>query len=154
MGGLYEPHICRACQQGRPTVAQRRTGAILCDPCYQDALTLDAHDRAIAEHADAPAPPAPPRCRDCARDQDRYETRYEHWVLLEPRVLLPVPVVPEGWRWIVAGDGHAENRDTPPSPETRCRIPHQLVCPVWPRPRHPVLAAVWDLNRSHHPGAG
>ncbi|MGW1409517.1 DUF6083 domain-containing protein [Streptomyces sp. NPDC002403] len=86
---------------------------------------------ALLEGATAPRPPAPPDCPFCDLPQDRYATHYEgHWVLLEPRILVPAHTVPPRRRWIITSDGAAMNLwDAEPLPGTRCRIAHRVVCP-------------------------
>ncbi|MFG2924671.1 DUF6083 domain-containing protein [Streptomyces sp. NPDC048305] len=96
--------------------------------------------QALLEGATAPRPPSPPECPFCELRQDRYPTSYAgHWILLEPRVLVPAHTVPPRRRWIVTSTGTAMNLwDAEPLPGTRCRIPHRLACPglvaedVWP----------------------
>ncbi|WP_241196706.1 DUF6083 domain-containing protein, partial [Streptomyces sp. ADI95-17] len=63
--------------------------------------TADRPDRpdsalqAALEGATAPPPPAPPSCPHCGLPQDRYRTLYDgHWVLLEPRILVPAHTIP------------------------------------------------------------
>ncbi|MFB7216334.1 DUF6083 domain-containing protein [Streptomyces sp. NPDC056255] len=61
--------------------------------------------QAALEGATAPAPPVPPNLL-----QDRYRTLYDgHWVLLEPRILVPAHTVPPCRRWVSISDGAAMN---------------------------------------------
>ncbi|MEU6016883.1 DUF6083 domain-containing protein [Streptomyces sp. NPDC047515] len=95
------------------------------------------------EGATAPPPPAPLRCPDCGLRQDRYRTLYEgHWVLLEPRVVVPSHHLPPRRRWVIGVDGVAINTwDAEPTPGAMCRVAHHLACPypatepLWPCPR-------------------
>lgn len=156
MGGIHEPHVCRGCPTIGGSVTDRgQPYGPLCGNCWAIAQALADHDQAIAEGADAPQPPAPPRCRDCGRDQDRFATGYGHWVLLEPRIPLPVKIVPDEQRWFIASDGCAINWSaTRLPPDPNCRIRHNLVCPVQPRPDHlaSVIGVIWDENwRRHQP---
>ncbi|MFI9625918.1 DUF6083 domain-containing protein [Streptomyces sp. NPDC052042] len=91
----------------------------------------DDDPQALREGATAPAPPAPSHCPDCGLAQDRYATHYEgHWVLLEPRALVPAHTLPPRRRWIITTDGAAMNLwDAEPIPGTQCRIAHRMVCP-------------------------
>nr|WP_236056877.1 DUF6083 domain-containing protein [Streptomyces sabulosicollis] len=153
MGGIHEPHVCRSCPTIGGSVTHRgHPHGPLCDRCWTDTQTLADHDQALTEGADAPPPPAPPLCRDCARPQDRFATGYGHWVLLEPRIPLPVKIVPDGERWFIASDGCAINSGAGLSPDPNCRIRHALVCPVQPRPDHlaAVIGIIWDENRRRH----
>lgn len=155
MGGIHEPHVCRGCPTIGGSVTHRGwPWGPLCDRCWDDTQTLAEHDQAIADGADAPAPPAPPHCQDCGRPQVRYQTGYGHWVLLEPRMPLPTKVVPDGCRWLIRSDGRAVNWSSGLPPDPNCRIPHRLVCPASPRPDHlaPVVGVIWDENwRRHQP---
>ncbi|MET7791631.1 DUF6083 domain-containing protein [Streptomyces sp900116325] len=66
--------------------------------------------QAALEGATAPPPPAPPDCPHCALPQDRYPTLHEgHWVLLEPRIVVPAHTAPPRRRWIITPDGNAMN---------------------------------------------
>ncbi|MCX5401380.1 DUF6083 domain-containing protein [Streptomyces sp. NBC_00102] len=87
--------------------------------------------QALLEGAIAPRPPHPPECPFCDLRQDRYPTHYgDHWVLLEPGMVVAAHTVPPHDRWIVLPDGRAMNLwDAEPVPGTRCHIPHRLVCP-------------------------
>nr|WP_272922035.1 DUF6083 domain-containing protein [Streptomyces sp. SID4936] len=91
--------------------------------------------QAALEGATAPPPPAPPSCPHCGLPQERYRTLYDgHWVLLEPRILVPAHTVPPHRRWVFTSDGAAMTLwDAEPLPETRCRIAHRMVCPYLPR---------------------
>ncbi|MEU7151257.1 DUF6083 domain-containing protein [Streptomyces sp. NPDC045456] len=108
------------------------------------------HRQAEAEGADAPAPPAPPICRACGREQDRFLSGYGHWILLEPGIRPAARDVPEGHRWVVCDDGAAVNwggEDPPPY----CRIAHRPVCLKSLRPEKlpRIFYAVWELNVSY-----
>ncbi|MFF9688365.1 DUF6083 domain-containing protein [Streptomyces sp. NPDC014623] len=89
----------------------------------------------------APEPPAPADCPFCDLPQDRYATdRAGHWILLEPRILVPAHTVPPRRRWIITSTGTALNLwDAEPLPGALCRIPHRMACPRldpedhWPR---------------------
>lgn len=87
--------------------------------------------QAALEGATAPPPPAPPDCPHCALPQDRYPTLHEgHWVLLEPRIVVPAHTAPPRRRWIITPDGNAMNLwDAEPAPGARCRIAHRMACP-------------------------
>ncbi|WP_372444912.1 DUF6083 domain-containing protein [Streptomyces coffeae] len=79
-------------------------------------------------------PTHPPLRRDCVRLQDRYATGNGHWALLEPRIPLPVKIVPDGQRLFIAGDGRAIKSGTGLPPDPNRRIRRALVCPARPRP--------------------
>ncbi|MFJ8885358.1 DUF6083 domain-containing protein [Streptomyces sp. NPDC102402] len=85
----------------------------------------------LFEGATAPGPPAPPECPFCDLRQDRYPTSYTgHWILLEPRVLVPAHTLPPRRRWVITSTGTAMNLwDAEPLPGARCRVPHRIVCP-------------------------
>ncbi|MGW2280244.1 DUF6083 domain-containing protein [Streptomyces sp. NPDC001770] len=87
--------------------------------------------QALLEGATAPRPPYPPDCPFCDLPQDRYPTHYDgHWVLLEPRVIVPAHTVPPHDRWTITPGGVAMNLwDAEPLPGAQCHIPHRLVCP-------------------------
>lgn len=103
-----------------------------------DHVTETFH--ALLEGATAPRPPSPPDCPFCDLPQDRYATAYPgHWILLEPRILIPAHTVPPRRRWVITSTGTAMNLwDAEPLPGTRCRIPHRIACPrlvpedLWP----------------------
>ncbi|MEU0137544.1 DUF6083 domain-containing protein [Streptomyces sp. NPDC006296] len=101
------------------------------DGSGRPAAACQAH----REGATGPSPPAPPACPSCGLPQDRYPTEYPgHWILLEPRVLVPAHTVPPRRRWIITSTGTALNLwDAEPLPGARCRVPHHLVCP-WREP--------------------
>ncbi|MGW5122926.1 DUF6083 domain-containing protein [Streptomyces sp. NPDC004069] len=86
--------------------------------------------QAACDGATGPEPPAPPLCPHCGLAGERRATYTGHHVLLEPRHIVPVHLVPGGHRWHVDTDGTAWNGglDEPP-PGTTCRIPHELACP-------------------------
>ncbi|MFC9243806.1 DUF6083 domain-containing protein [Streptomyces sp. NPDC057136] len=94
--------------------------------------------RSPLEGTTAPRPPAPPDCPYCDLPQDRYSTHYaDHWVLLEPRILVPAHTLPPRRRWIITPDGAAMNLwDAEPLPGTLCRIPHRIACPCLPSEDH------------------
>ncbi|MFD4862129.1 DUF6083 domain-containing protein [Streptomyces atratus] len=98
--------------------------------------------QAALEGATAPPPPAAPDCSFCDLPQDRYPTHYEgHWVLLEPRIVVPAHTVPPRRRWIITSDGAAMNLwDAEPLPGAQCRIAHRMVCPYLPREDPPLWA--------------
>ncbi|MET8177774.1 DUF6083 domain-containing protein [Streptomyces sp. NPDC005336] len=150
MGDTNQPRACSTCPAICGSVVDRgEPFGPLCDHCWADVQALEDHRQALTEGADAPAPPAPPLCRDCGTEQDRFETGYGHWVLLEPRTPLPAHIVPDGQRWAIGSDGCAVNwGDGFPSDHT-CRIRHELVCPVRQRPDTlpPVFGIIWDENR-------
>ncbi|MGW2180631.1 DUF6083 domain-containing protein [Streptomyces sp. NPDC001732] len=105
--------------------------------------------QALLEGATAPRPPAPPDCPFCDLRQDRCPTLYAgHWVLLEPRVVVPAHTVPPRRRWIVTMDGVAMNLwDAEPLPGARCRIAHRTVCPrLRPEDPWPWTAALRQEN--------
>ncbi|MFD0629835.1 DUF6083 domain-containing protein [Streptomyces sanglieri] len=92
-------------------------------------------------HSRPPSKAQPPRRHPhrpgphCGLPQDRYRTLYDgHWVLLEPRIVVPAHTIPPRRRWIITTDGTAMNLwDAEPLPGTRCRIAHRMVCPYLPR---------------------
>ncbi|MFE7616855.1 DUF6083 domain-containing protein [Streptomyces sp. NPDC057496] len=105
--------------------------------------------RALLEGAIAPRPPDPPDCPFCDLRQDRCPTLYAgHWILLEPRVLVPAHTVPPRRRWIITMDGAAMNLwDAEPLPGTWCRIAHHTVCPrLRPEDPWPWTAALRQEN--------
>lgn len=105
--------------------------------------------QALLEGATAPRPPAAPECPFCELPQDRYATLYAgHWILLEPRVLLPAHTVPPRRRWIITPAGTAMNLwDAEPLPGTRCRIPHRIACPrLVPEDHWPWVTALRQYN--------
>ncbi|MER6654976.1 DUF6083 domain-containing protein [Streptomyces sp. NPDC000971] len=113
-----------------------------------DHLTAAFH--ALLEGATAPRPPAPPECPFCELPQDRYATGYPgHWVLLEPRILVPAHTVPPRRRWIITSTGTAMNLwDAEPLPGAMCRIPHRIACPcLEPEDHWP-----WVTALRHHNG--
>ncbi|WP_331757149.1 DUF6083 domain-containing protein (plasmid) [Streptomyces sp. NBC_01544] len=87
--------------------------------------------QAALEGATALPPPAPPDCPHCTLPQDRYPTLHEgHWVLLEPRIVVPAHTAPPRRRWIITPDGNAMNLwDAEPVPGAQCRIAHRMACP-------------------------
>lgn len=91
----------------------------------------DDYFQVLFEGAIAPRPPAPPECPFCDLRQDRYATSYAgHWILLEPRVLVPAHTLPPRRRWFITSTGTAMNLwDAEPLPGARCRIPHRIACP-------------------------
>ncbi|MFE9822968.1 DUF6083 domain-containing protein [Streptomyces sp. NPDC005791] len=96
-----------------------------------DSDHVNAAFHALLEGATAPRPPAPPDCPFCDLPQDRYATSYRgHWILLEPRILVPAHTVPPRRRWVISSSGTALNLwDAEPLPGTVCRIPHRIACP-------------------------
>jgi hypothetical protein len=106
------------------------TGAVeMCDACWRRAVAEIDNAQAIDEYADAPPPPAPPACRHCTLELDRYATGYGKWVLLDP-LGYPPTSVPPSVRWLIRGDGTAARvTGRVPSEVTECRILHAAVCP-------------------------
>ncbi|WP_371611947.1 DUF6083 domain-containing protein [Streptomyces clavifer] len=105
---------------------------------------------ALLEGAVAPRPPAPPDCPYCDLPQDRRHTGYPgHWILLEPRVLIPAHTVPPRRRWIITSDGIAMNLwDAEPLTGTLCCIPHSIVCPqLLPQDLWPWVTALRHHNK-------
>lgn len=151
MGDTSEPRTCRGCGTADVGVTWRGDpfGA-LCSTCWAGTEAGVDHQQAEAEDADAPAPPTPPLCRACGREQDRFPTGYGHWILLEPDIRPAARDVPEGRRWVVCDDGAAVNwvGDAPPP---YCRIAHRPVCAKSPRPEKlpRIFLAVWELNASY-----
>jgi hypothetical protein len=98
--------------------------------------------QAALEGATAPPPPAPPDCEHCGLRQDRYPTLYAgHWVLLEPRIIVPTHTVPPRRRWTITPGRAAMNLwDAEPLPGAQCRIAHRMVCPYL-QPEDPPLWA-------------
>lgn len=136
MGDTHATPVCTHCKKSDSTVRERgKPWGARCDICWEgDQNRLD-NWQAISEGATAPPPPAPPRCSECTLLQDRYETSYRRWVLLEPRLLLPAESVPPWKRWFVQPDGTAVNsQDRPVQPGAKCRIAHRVVCPCGPTP--------------------
>ncbi|MET7444023.1 DUF6083 domain-containing protein [Streptomyces sp. NBC_01685] len=106
--------------------------------------------QALLEGATAPGPPEPPDCPFCDLPQDRYATGYAgHWILLEPRILVPAHTVPPRRRWVITSTGTALNLwDAEPLPGARCRIPHRVACPYLAREDHwPWMTALREHNR-------
>ncbi|MFH8758932.1 DUF6083 domain-containing protein [Streptomyces atroolivaceus] len=115
---------------------------------HSDRLTGDF--LALLEGATAPRPPAPPDCPFCDLPQDRYATGYAgHWILLEPRILVPAHTVPPRRRWIITSTGTALNLwDAEPLPGAACRIPHRIACPrLEPEDHWPWVTALRQHNR-------
>lgn len=156
---MGDPLRCRACRRPDPTTVDRDIPfGPQCARCWAGAEIRCANRQALDEYAAAPPPPAEPRCRHCETLQDRYETGYDRWVLLEPGTALPWHLVPLGHRWTLAGDGKAVNLGTRRLPGgVRCRFPHALVCPCDEQPEvlRPFFTALWEEDehryRSHRP---
>ncbi|WP_405802685.1 DUF6083 domain-containing protein [Streptomyces sp. NBC_01187] len=154
---------CRTCRQPHPTVTDRGSPhGQQCTPCWSHLQTHCDNEQALEEGATGPPPPVEPRCRHCDTLQDRHETGYNRWVLLEPDMPVPSHIVPAGHRWTIADDGIAINTGTQSLPAgTVCRIPHALVCPRDDPPDQlpPFFTALWQENerrywRNHPPDIG
>ncbi|MGI5346864.1 DUF6083 domain-containing protein [Streptomyces sp. CA-250714] len=154
MGELDTVIRCQACRQLHSTVRDRGSPfGPHCTPCWNALLTSCENQQALDEGAAAPPPPAEPRCRHCDTLQDRYETGYHRWVLLEPGMALPWHITPVGHRWVIADDGKAINIGDRPLPVgTLCRIPHALVCPCDDPPDQlaPFFTALWQENERRY----
>ncbi|MFD3608003.1 DUF6083 domain-containing protein [Streptomyces atroolivaceus] len=120
------------------------------DPPDDHSGRLAGDFLALLEGATAPRPPAPPDCPFCDLPQDRYATGYAgHWILLEPRILVPAHTVPPRRRWIITSTGTALNLwDAEPLPGAACRIPHRIACPrLEPEDHWPWVTALRQHNR-------
>ncbi|MFI8942125.1 DUF6083 domain-containing protein [Streptomyces syringium] len=135
MGDSFAPHVCLGCETTGGSVTERGLPfGPLCEACWTGVQNTVDNKQALDEGATAAPPPSPPICRDCGLDQDRYETGYGRWVLLEPRYKPPAHTVPVGHRWIVRADGRAVNAGDSALPRGAvCRIPHRLACPCGDR---------------------
>ncbi|MFG3256923.1 DUF6083 domain-containing protein [Streptomyces sp. NPDC048172] len=153
MGDTAGQHRCADCDTRGPDVVERGAPfGPLCGTCWEGVQNLSDNEDALADGAAAPPLGADPRCRHCNRLQARYETPYNRWVLLEPRILVPWQIVPVGHRWVVTPDDKAMNtRERPLSLDKTCRIriPHHLVCPADEPPADtldPFFHALYEEN--------
>lgn len=140
---------CGECGRCDPSTRFRLVGAVdMCEACWQRAVTEIDNAQAIDEYAAAPPPPAPPLCRHCTLQMDRYPTGYGRWVLLDP-LEYPPTAVPPHVRWRVCEDGTAVRlRDSVPAGVSGCRILHAAVCPNQGEPIDypPVLRVLRQYN--------
>ncbi|MFB6785021.1 DUF6083 domain-containing protein, partial [Streptomyces sp. NPDC056352] len=68
-----------------------------------------------------------------------------HWVLLEPRIVVPAHTAPPRRRWIITPDGNAMNLwDAEPVPGAQCRIAHRMACCI----AHSDRGSEGEFNRS------
>ena len=155
MGDTAEQHRCVDCNTREPTVTDRGTPiGPLCGRCWTGVRNRSDNDEALADGAAAPPPGTDPRCRHCAMLQERHETGYHRWVLLEPRVTVPWHIVPVGHRWVVTADRTAVNvRERALPAGALCRIPHHLVCPCGEPPSDalgPFYRILYGENQRSH----
>ncbi len=87
----------------------------------------------------------------CGLPQDRYPTLFDgHWVLLEPRIVVPAHTVPPRRRWVLTADRVAMNLwDAEPLPGTKCRIAHRMTCPYL-EPEAPPLWVIALRQENEH----
>ena len=128
-----------------------------CDSCWDQAVnfperepekpSVDAAVQQMVQPVADPREGTPATCKECGGQGSWHRTLNGKWLIMEPG-MYPLPKIPRGKRWRIAGDGTAVNLRSS-SPTDECRITHFDVCPCKPAPTDaPLLLAVWKQRRA------
>ncbi len=125
-------------------------------PTVLDVIARAARTATPVPDPKAPKPPKPGArtgCTWCGGAAAWHRTVRGRWILMEAGVW-PLPAIPAGKRWRIAGDGTAVNLGSA-VPSDTCRISHFDICPARPAPTgSATLLMLWRRNSRRGAGYG